>query len=107
MNRNIFIILSIVLIFSAGIIAQKSPTEINIYEGKNNIVMNQSMGDVFVSDLVKAYPEIETITWIDKENSSNSKGYVNIFGGVGEDFVLTPNENYEIISKQNITVRLG
>jgi hypothetical protein len=53
--------------------------------------------------LVKIYPEINAITYYEGDEE---KGYVNVFGGVGENFVVMFNNTYEITVEKEVTLKL-
>ena len=73
--------------------------KIEIEEGKNKIILDSDIG--YASDLIKLYPEIETISYKD---GNKTIGFVNAFGGIGNDFMLESNKTYEVNSNKNITI---
>lgn len=97
--KKIFLVVAVVLILLVQFMIAEKFLKVEISEGKNNIFMNYSLGHA--SDLTKLYPEIETITY---EEDGEKIGYVNVFGGIGKDFLLEPNKTYEINSNKNITI---
>jgi hypothetical protein len=106
--RRYFIILILVFIISLfGIseilIAEELEGGIKLSEGKNVINLSFEFSPIYASDLIKLNPEIETVTYND---SIEEIGYVNIFGGIGENFVIKTNTLYEITTKQEITLNL-
>ena len=100
MKENDFFVFVIVILISITIIPA-NPT-IQLIKGKNNISFDFAP-NLYASDLVKAYPEIISISYIENEKSL---GYVNVFGGIGKDFPIQGNESYEIIVSKNITLIL-
>ena len=70
---------------------------IKLNEGKNTVNFSFEFSPIYVGDLIKAYPEITTITYTESEEEI---GYVNVFGGIGENFVIYPNKTYEITTNK-------
>ena len=103
MNKFIFISLISLVIFSIGIIFAENLYIIELEQGKNNITFNSE--PVYAKTLIEKNPEIISISYID-EFYNNSVGYVNVFGGIGTNFILIENQTYEIISKQKTTIYL-
>lgn len=99
--KKTFFILIFVLTLLAGFIVAERFLEIELSKGKNEIRFNIS--GVYASDLIKFYPEIETITY---REENETIGFVNIFGGIGVNFMLESNRTYEINSNKNITIYL-
>lgn len=103
MNKYLLISVFAILCISGIILAEDFKEGIKLYEGKNVINMSIEFNPIYVKDLIKIYPEIQTITYNDSEQEM---GYVNVFGGIGENFVIFPNKTYEITTKQEITLNL-
>ncbi len=108
MDRKI-IFASAVLIISLALAAispaqATKPVEISLSEGKNNLTVEEFIFPKYVSDLVKENPWIESVTL--KENG-RSYGYINIFGGIGRNFLIEYGKTYEIFSSQNKTMVLA
>jgi hypothetical protein len=103
MNKYFFILIFVILCVSGIIIAEEFKEGIKLIEGKNAINLSLDFNPVYVKDLVKIYPEIQTVTYNDTEQE---RGYVNVFGGIGDNFVIYPNKIYEITTKQDITLNL-
>ncbi len=98
----VFLILFMVLITGIIIIAEPSGENIEIKKGKNNLTIS-SVTYIDARSLVEIYPEIEVISY---EFEGNSIGYVNVFNGIGKNFILEYNKTYEIISSKNITIKI-
>ncbi len=92
-----------ILMLSATIIADLTAEKVELQEGKNTLIIDFEFSPVYVSDLIKAYPNIDVISI---NESGDLQGYVNVFGGIGTDFVFQTNKTYEIITKQNMTIQL-
>ncbi|HGJ65588.1 TPA: hypothetical protein ENS27_09385 [bacterium] len=71
-------------------------------QGKNFVIVNTS---VSAKTLVKLNPDIETISYLDEE-TNESVGFVNAFGGIGKNFLLNKDAVYEISARRafNMTV---
>lgn len=103
-----FLILLSTTITLADILPEKQETMLT--KGENEISMPIDFSPLYASDLVNAYPEIIMITYMNepaiKENVREEIGYVNIFGGVGEDFIIYGNVTYFITVEKDLEVRL-
>lgn len=71
--------------------------------GKNNVTFNENFKPIYVKDFVKQYPEIQAVTY---EEFGETGGYINHLQGIGENFILRPTKQYEIISSKNISIRI-
>ena len=69
-------------------------------KGKNEVSFDK---ETYASELTRMNPDIESITYFD-EFLNESFGYVNIFGGIGKNFIITPNQKYEVSAKKNISL---
>lgn len=108
MSRIILIIL--VLISLLGLAGVLFADEFNfnegikLIEGKNIVNTSLELTPIYVEDLIKLFPEIATISYTEDEEE---KGYVNVFGGIGENFPILPNMTYEITSTKEVILNLG
>lgn len=108
MSRIVLIIL--VLIISLGLVGVLFADEfnfnegINLIEGKNVVNTSSELTPIYVEDLIKLFPEIATISYTENQEE---KGYVNVFGGIGENFAIMPNTTYEITSTREVVLNLG
>lgn len=100
MKRLIFVLLLIIGI--SFVFAVDVPREVQLVEGKN-IVNATEFEPLYIKTLVKMYPEIESASY---DVGGVSYGYVNVFGGIGTDFVVMPGIDYEIVVSNNITINL-
>ncbi len=105
MNKSRIILLIVLIIFAiSGIIfAEEFKVGTKLFEGKNVILFESDLSPIYVSELIKRYPEIATVT---SNESEIEKGYVNVFGGVGEDFIIYPNKTYEITVQKEVVLNL-
>lgn len=99
----VFILAFLILGVSEIILAEEFKEGIKLTEGKNVINLSYDFSPIYAADLVKAYPEIATITFSDENQEI---GYVNVLGGIGENFVISKNNIYEIITEQEINLNL-
>ena len=67
----------------------------SIKSGKNVINFQES---IYVKDLIKKYPMIESISFYDNINNKTI-GYVNVYNGVGINFLIENDKYYELNSK--------
>ena len=105
MNKSFLIIITIVILLGiTGIIfAEDFKEGIKLEKGKNTINFGFEFSPFYVGDLIKAYPEISTITY---NESEQEVGYVNVFGGIGENFVIYPNKTYEVTTSKEVVLNL-
>ena len=75
---------------------------VNLTKGKNVLILNVS-SPFYVKTLVKLNPKIDVISY---KEGNKTIGYVNVFGGIGENFIIQKNREYEIIVKENTTLVL-
>jgi len=73
----------------------------NLLEGKNNITISENFEPIYVKDFLKKYPEIEVISFT---RNGESIGFINFMGGIGENFIIKPNQEYEFITKQETQI---
>jgi hypothetical protein len=99
--KKIMLVLIFILIFITGLIIAEGFSKFELIKGRNEISLNYSLG--YASDMARAHPEIETITYVE---GNETIGYVNIFGGVGKDFIIEADKIYEINSNKNTTIYL-
>ena len=77
---------------------------VTLNPGKNVVLIDDYFQMISASELVKKYPEIESITL---EKYGEQLGFINIFGGIGADFLITSGTEYEIYSSSIIEVYLS
>jgi hypothetical protein len=104
MKRGFWIlIIGIIVLSSAITLAELSGEGIKLNIGENQINFSFDFSPFYTQDLVKAYPEISVIT---HNENGVEEGYVNIFGGIGKNFLIESNKNYEIIVQKEVTIIL-
>jgi hypothetical protein len=103
MNKYLLIFIFAIFCLSGIIIAEDFREGINLTEGKNIINISFDFNPLYVKDLVKIYPDINAVSY---NNSKEKFGYVNVFGGIGDNFVIYPNQIYEITTEKEIILNL-
>jgi len=83
----IFLFLVVMVVSSIGI------SSIDLAKGKNIIKLNVTE-PFYVETLVKLNPNIEVVSYKD---NNKSLGYVNVYGGIGKNFIMREGIEYEII----------
>ena len=101
--KKAFILLafSIAIAFSFVIISSKDVFYSDLAEGKNIVRINLSE-QVYAETLIRLNPDVEAISYTE---GNKTVGYVNVFDGVGKNFILEDRE-YEIIAGKSINLIL-
>lgn len=86
------------VIISFIIVSSENSASIHLNSGKNIITFNNNQ-PFHVKAFIKLNPDIEVISF-NEENQTI--GYINIYGGIGEDFLIDKNKTYEIIVGEEI-----
>jgi hypothetical protein len=105
MNKLLLVLIFAFLILGVSeiILAEEFEEGIKITEGKNIVNISYNFSPIYVKDLIKIYPEITTITF----NDGNQEiGYVNVLGGIGENFIISENNIYEITTRKEVNLNL-
>lgn len=97
---GILVLISITSLLLAGSALHNK--EVPIFEGENILSFNIS-SHFYVKTLVELNPNIEVVSYRD---INETKGYANVFGGVGKNFYIENNTMYEIYSSKNTTLIL-
>lgn len=74
----------------------------NLATGKNQVRFNLTE-PFYVKDLVKWNPTISVVSYIEENKTI---GYVNLFNGIGENFIIENDKDYEVILNKNISLVL-
>ena len=97
------VITGVMFLFVVGVLAVFSTFSeeegIQLKKGKNFVELNITE-PFYVSSLVKLNPDIEVVSY---KEGNESIGYVNVFGGIGRDFVVDEGV-YEIVVKKDIVL---
>jgi hypothetical protein len=98
-NKTIFLML---MICTATIIAD-NPLAITLKEGKNNFTILQEFPARYASDIIEENSNIQSITMYQYEQTF---AYINIMGGIGTNFPIENNINYEIYTNASTIIYL-
>jgi len=99
MPNKLLLIFAIILLFTLTLVIVSSTTDqSNMIPGKNHVMFNLTE-PFYVKDLIKWNPQISVVSF-SKENKTI--GFVNLYNGVGDDFIIENNQEYEIILSKNI-----
>ena len=85
------ITISLICILLPTILAQNILSETNLQKGKNNITTSENFKPIYVKDFIRKYPEIEVISYLD---GNETVGYINLFNGIGENFLIQGYSGY-------------
>lgn len=96
-------ILLLIFIFSLTTIIAENPLSLEIQSGKSNFTITEHFPSIYASQLIEKNPEIESISI---KEYGRTFGYINTLGGIGTNFLIEPNRNYEIYTNQTITIQL-
>lgn len=105
-RQAIFILTAIILIaiiVKTSLAEENVSTGIFLHRGKNQVELNFSY---YAKNLVAYNQNIEYISYND-EFLGKKYGYVNVFGGIGRNFAITPGEIYEISVKEDTELFIG
>jgi hypothetical protein len=91
----VFFLFSVILISSQDIFSKE------LKEGKNIARINLSE-PVYVETLMTLNPEIEAVSYMEL---NETVGYVNVLGGIGENFAVE-DRDYEIVVSKDINLVL-
>ena len=106
MRKYFLLLIGILIIISTAItltLAETQGEKIELTQGENFVNMSFEFSPFYVKDLVKNNPEILVVTI---NESGSIWGYVNEFGGIGNNFIIYPDKTYEIICKEDLTIIL-
>jgi hypothetical protein len=106
-NRKFLLILIAILlaVFSfRGVYSEGSGNinSTNLMMGKNHVRFNM-IEPFYVKDLVKWNPSITVVSYTEENKTI---GYVNLFNGLGENFIIENNKDYEVILNKDINLVL-
>jgi len=99
---KIALFFAVVFLFFIGLVCSLEQGSKEIVEGKNFLEIDIE-NPIYVSDLVKLNPAIQAVSFVENKETM---GYVNVFGGIGVDFILEQGVVYEIVAGENFTLIL-
>jgi len=108
-NLLVLIVILTFLFTTAIALAELLPEKIQLEEGENEVLMPIDFSPIYVKDFVRVYPEIQTITYLEQKNYGLEEieveiGYVNAFGGIGENFIMQEGVIYFMTVQKNLEV---
>lgn len=100
MKKILFLLM---IVISLTTTLAENPLNIKINEGRNNFTIEEYFPPVYASQLIADYPGIQSVS---VKEYGQSLGYINLFGGIGTNFLIESGKNYEIYTSKNITLSL-
>ena len=94
---------AILLILSATTIIAENPLSVSLNPGRNNLTIQENFPIIYANQLVEEHPQIQSITTY---QYGQTFGYINVLGGVGTNFQIEPNKDYDIHTYSSITIYL-
>lgn len=104
----VFLLFVFILFFSFIFVSVSSQDaeEFELIRGKNNVVFNNTE-KFYVKDLFEINENVEVVSYnVVEEGVNKSVGYIRAFGGVGENFIVESDKEYEIVASKNTTITL-
>ena len=98
----IFLLIFFTLVFSFIGVFSESINSLNLFDGKNVIELNFTE-PFYAESLVTLNPSIVVVSYT---QDNETIGYINIFGGIGDNFIIQKNKKYEVIVNGNSTLVL-
>jgi hypothetical protein len=98
-KKILFMFIILVLGLYIIVISSKDVSLIPLAKGKNQVSLNLSE-PVYVKTFIDMNPEIEAISY---QEDNETVGYVNVFEGIGRNFILKEGE-YEIIVGKDVNL---
>ena len=95
-----FVIVIVFMLLCFALISSDEAREIDVEKGKNIIMFNMTE-PFYVKTLFNMNENIESVSF---QINNKSIGYVRAFGGVGENFIIYPDKEYEVIVSKNTTI---
>jgi hypothetical protein len=99
-RTSIFILIVLVMVLSLVSVFSETPLPLSLNKGKNYLRFNATK-PFYVETFVKLNPSVEAISY---KEDNRTVGYVNIYGGVGKNFVIRSDIEYEVVSRANSTL---
>jgi len=96
-------ILLLITLFCLTTIIAENPLEIKIQNGESNFTVQEYFPSFYANQLIKQNPQIQSISITEY---GQTFGYLNTLGGIGTNFLIEPNKNYEIHTNESITIQL-
>lgn len=77
-------------------------SQLELEKGKNTVVFNNTE-KFYVKTLFDSNENIEVVSY---NFENKSIGYIRAFGGIGKNFIVESNKEYEVIVSENTTITL-
>jgi len=100
MKKQLLLLLAI---FCLTTIIAENPLELEISVGESNFTVEEYFPSIYASELIEKNPQIKSLTL---KEYGQTFGYLNALGGIGTNFLVEPNKNYEIYTNKTIIIRL-
>ena len=94
--------LGVFLVAHVSFVGAQGGGAYDLVEGKNYLYID---GYAYASDIVESDEDIVSISYVDGL-IGQSVGYVDVLGGVGSNFLVRPDVEYEIIVRKDVTLTL-
>jgi len=94
---------TILLILSTATIIAENPLSVSLNSGRNNLTVQEGFPMISASQLIEEYPQIQSITTY---QYGQTFGYINTLGGIGTNFQIESDKDYEIYTNSSITIYL-
>jgi len=106
-TRFVLIIIGVfVFSFIFVSVSSQNVKEFELEKGKNTLIFNNTE-EFYVKSLFDLNEDIEVVSYnVVNRDVNKSIGYIKAFGGVGKNFIVEPNKEYEVIVSENTTVTL-
>ena len=98
------IVCMVVIVFLSSTLIADSIVTMNVKKGENNIMVENYFHSLPVSSLISTNPQVQSVTLLEE---GQTLGYVNVFGGIGTDFLIEPGKTYEVHSSEDLVIFLN
>lgn len=98
-----FILLALVVFVLVFVfVNSQQVSQLELEKGKNTVVFNNTE-KFYVKTLFDSNENIEVVSY---NFENKSIGYIRAFGGIGKNFIVESNKEYEVIVSENTTIAL-
>ena len=91
------------MIVSLTVIIAENPLSVIVTVDNQTFFVEEYFPSIPVKDLVAKYPQIQLVSVYEY---GQTFGYVNAFGGIGTNFLVESNKQYEIFVSENVSLVL-
>jgi hypothetical protein len=96
----LFAVICLLVLITFMVISSEEVNTLKLIKGKNFIQFNITQ-PFYVKTFIELNPQIEVISF---KKDNKTFGYVNVFSGIGDNFIVQKNIEYEIIAKENVSI---